>query len=311
MGKTKRENGEGTEKGYNKTMKTKSVAEAGVLCGLYGVLLFMNTMGGFWIESLFPYAFALPILIAALREESAISLCALAAMFVLTWMLSGIRTLLIAGVMLLAGWIFGWGLRRHISLMWTSLCSLVLLFVLNWLELSALAWLFGFEGVEERQMYALIAPWISWNGFLGLLAFVQAFLETFALACMSLLMALKVLRRAEIVQLKVKVGISPMFLWGFCVIFPIWIMEVLNMVSFPVEIRDLLLFGWLICLMALIFRGCQVMLARLHPHAARWQVMACVLCGFVPVLSLIPAATGAAALLRESIGKVRKGDETI
>lgn len=282
-----------------------------MLCAVYGLLLFANTFSGLWIESLFPYIFALPILLSAMKEGPQVSLCALGAMLLLTWMLSGMSTWLIAGSMLLAGWMFGWGIHSGISIVWTSLVCLLILFGVNLLEMTVLAALFGFDPAEEQSVYRLISSWISWNGFLCALAALQAFLETFAMACLTVLIALKGSTRREILSFKLKVGISPLFFWGFCVIFPVWALAVGGMVSFPVELRDLLLIAWMICLIAMIFKGCRVLIGRLTPHAGRWQVMLVVLSAFVPGIQLIPAAVGGAALAGESIRRKRKNNETI
>ena len=81
-------------------MKTKSIAQAGMLCAVYGVMIFANTLTGLWVGSLFPYLFAFPILICAIQQTPQVSLCALVAMFILTLMLGSLTTWLIAGSML-------------------------------------------------------------------------------------------------------------------------------------------------------------------------------------------------------------------
>ena len=83
-----------------------------MLCAVYGVMIFANTLTGLWVESLFPYLFAFPILICAIKQTPQVSLCALVAMFILTLMLGSLTTWLIAGSMLAAGWVFGWGIHR-------------------------------------------------------------------------------------------------------------------------------------------------------------------------------------------------------
>lgn len=201
--------------------------------------------------------------------------------------------------MLACGCCFGYGLKKRYGILGTSIVSFVILFVINWLEITVLAALFGFDGAEERQIFAHISSVISWNGFLVLLAGVQAFLQSFAMACMSILLALKVLKRREILTLKLSVGISSAFAWAFCVIFPIWVLGVCGVLSFPVEIRDLLLFGVIVCLIACIWQGCRMILARMK-QPKRWQVMLCVLGAFLFPLNLVEAGAGFFSLIRKS-----------
>lgn len=109
-----------------------------MLCAVYGVMIFANTLTGLWVESLFPYLFAFPILICAIKQTPQVSLCALVAMFILTLMLGSLTTWLIAGSMLAAGWVFGWGIHQRISLVWTAVFCFGVMTLLNYLEVSVL-----------------------------------------------------------------------------------------------------------------------------------------------------------------------------
>ncbi len=292
-------------------MKTKSVARAGMLCGVYGVLLLMNTLTGFWVESIFPYLFALPILVLALKEDARLSLCALAAMLAMTFMLSGMTTWILAGSMLAAGWIFGYGIRRKISILTTSILCFILLFIISLLQLTLLAALFGFDGAQEKEMYQFLEPYISWNGLLVLLAVIEAFLETFAMAALTILLAFKLLKEPQIARLKLKVAISPWFAWIFCVIFPIWLLSISGMVSFHAEVKDCLFFAVLVCLIALIWQGARVLLQKIKPSRPFWQVMLVVLGAFLPGMNLAEAAVGLVSLLGQSVFRMRKKHEAI
>lgn len=277
-----------------------------MLCGLYGVLLGLNTITGLWIESIFPYLFALPILVLALKEDGKVSLCALVAMMVLTLLLSGMTTWILAGSMLIAGWCFGYGIHRKASILSTSAICFVLLFVVSYLQLTLLARLFGFDGSEEREMYRFAEAFISWPALLVLLAVVESFLETFAMAALTILLAIKLLKERQIAHLKLKVEISSAFAWIFCVIFPIWVLSLGHMVSFGAEVKDGLLFANLVCLIALIWQGSRVLLAGINPSRPFWQVMLIVLGAFIPGINLVWAAVGLVSLLKRDIARMRK-----
>lgn len=282
-------------------MKTKSIAQAGMLCAVYGVMIFANTLTGLWVESLFPYLFAFPILICAIKQTPQVSLCALVAMFILTLMLGSLTTWLIAGSMLAAGWVFGWGIHQHISLVWTAVFCFGVMTLLNYLEVSVLAAIFGYDMSMEKELFQWISSFLSWNGLLLILSGLMGFLESFALACMSIVVGFKVDKTLTVANLGLRVGIHPWFAWMFTLLLPIWFLTLTGVISCPSGVKDLLVILIVVCFCALIVKGASALVRRgLKKRRPSNYTTLTILGAFIPGVNLIYAAVGWWSLFRHS-----------
>lgn len=295
-------------------MKTKSIAQAGMLCAVYGVMIFMNTLTGLWVESIFPYLFCFPILICALQNDVKVSFCAMAAMFILTLMLSSLTTWLIAGSMLLAGWIFGSCIHKRISILTASMICFVLMSGLNYLEMSLMAVVFGYDLSVERQFFGYVSQVVSWSTLLLIMAGLMGLLETFALTCMTIVVALKADRKLSVLDLGLKVGIHPLFAWLFTLLFPIWFMSLAGMLELPAGVKDLFVVLLVVCLVAMIGQGTIVLIQKAVQRGPSARITLITLGAFIPGINLIVAAVGWWSLIRHSSDfkhLKRKKNETI
>ncbi len=295
-------------------MKTKSIAQAGMLCAVYGVMIFMNTMTGLWVESIFPYLFCFPILICAIQNETKVSFCALVAMFILTLMLSSLTTWLIAGSMLLAGWIFGSCIQKRISILSAAAICFVVMTALNYLEIGLMAAVFGYDLSIEQKFFGYVSQFLSWNTLLLILAGLMGLLETFALACMTIAVALKVDRKLSVHDLGLKVGIHPLFAWLFTLLLPIWFLSLAGMLELPTGIQDLFVILLVVCLVALIGQGMIVLIRKAIQSGPSIKITLIILSAFIPGLNLVVAAIGWWSLIRHSSDLThvkRKKNETI
>lgn len=292
-------------------MKTKSIARAGLFCAIYGMFVELDVLSGLTAESVFPYLFALPILVCAMKEERTISLCALFAMGLLTFMLSGMTTWLIAFSMLMAGWTLGYGLYRRHSIVHAALATLLLLFVSSLLQITVLAELFGFDPASQRELYQRLAPIISWQGLLVLMAGFEAFLETVTIVLMALFIGLKLVG-VSAMKPYAPIGHVPLACaWIFTGAIVLWLFQLLF--AWPVEswIKDALLFVVLSSLVGLVWNGCMVLLKKAVSKRSRIYSLFTVWLAFIPGLNLIEAVIGYIDLIRRSFHSMRNHHETI
>lgn len=292
-------------------MKTKSIAKAGLICAIYGMFVELDVITGLLIETTFPYLFALPILICALKEDRNISLSALCAMVILTMILSSMTTWVIAISMLLAGWCFGYCVNKQYSLMKASGITFLALMISSLLQITILANLFGFDPKSMEQFYAWIAPIISWQGLYVLLAGFEALLETITIALLSVLIAFKLIPNKAIQPLKAIRHVPVACVWLFTFGIIIWIFLLLFGLQVASWIKDILLFIILTGLIGLIWDGCMILQQKAIRKQSRILALLVVITTFIPVINLIEAAVGYYDLMKRSILKMRNHYETV
>ncbi|MGM9960773.1 MAG: hypothetical protein ACI32F_05640 [Allobaculum sp.] len=292
-------------------MKTKSIARAGLLCAVYGMFVELDVLSGLLAESVFPYLFALPILVCAMKEEKKISLCALFAMGFLTFVLSGMTTWLIALSMLMAGWSLGYGLYLRHSIIHAALVTFVLLFISSMLQITVLAELFGFDPASQQELYHWLAPLISWQGLLVLTAAFEALLETITIVLMALVIALKVVGASAIKPFAPMGHVHPACAWIFTGAMMVWFFMILFAGQVESWIKDALLFVVLSSLIGLIWNGCMILQRKAVQKGSRIYAVLTVWLAFIPGLNLIEAVIGYTDLIRRSFHSMRNHHETI
>lgn len=205
-------------------MKIQSIVRAGMLTAVFGVFLFLNTLGGLWVESLFPYFFGLPILLCCLicDRDSKVPLCAFLAMFLLMFMLSGITTWLVAGSMLVCGYVFGRGAIRQKNLFVLCLATMLILFVTDLLSMTVFAAVFGFDVKEELSVMGPFLWMVSPMMILILLAFIESLLETLVAALGCVVLCQRVLHRPVPFKLPENWDVSPWCFWLLLVLWGVW-----------------------------------------------------------------------------------------
>lgn len=282
-------------------MKTRSIARAGMLCAVYGVFLLLNALSGLFLESVFPFIFAIPILIVAIEEPRSISLCALAAMVVLSFMLGSFTTWVIGIGYLIAGWIFGQGIHYKIPMLASSLCCVVVLGISNYLQITLWAALFGFDAQENMRFLTQYLPFISWQTFLILCACLYSLWETISIGCLAILVDLRLERqKADYGFLfNFRLSLSKGFGWVFLLTFLVWSLNT-QMSFLPSWGSDLLFLGLCIGTIALIFKGCEGFLAWPSIRKNRWLVTLVVCSAILPPLCFIEAIYGLVALFQKT-----------
>ena len=269
---------------------------------LYGVLLLLNTMTGTGVENIFPYLFTAPILYTALTSPLPVSACAFAAMLGLTFMFSGMTTWLIAGSMLLGGLIFGWGFKTKKPFWATVLATFIIQALTSWLTMTVFAALFGFDGEDERELMKWIGNWISWDGLLILSACAYGLLETIGMACLAILMILKIPGLKEQVSFGKMFSLSGYWAWVFVVSLILWYLSHSRVLSFPVVLQDASTFLVLGLGVLMIIAGAREMIRQLairkgKPFMASLVMLMC----FLPGVQLIPAGIGVYTLIKKSL----------
>ncbi len=272
-------------------MKTRSIARAGMLCAVYGVFLLINALTGLFIESVFPFLFALPILMVALDQPRKVSLCALMAMIVLSLMLGSFTTWVIGIGYLIAGWIFGQGIHYKIPMLTSSLLCLMVLGVSNYLQMTVWATLFGFDVQENMQVFTQYLPFISWSAFLFILAFLYALWETISMACVAIMVVLRKDRNKADYRFlfNFRLSLSKPFGIAFLLALTLWLLNT-SLSFLPSWGSDLLFIGLCVGTVALVCKGCEGLLTTIRLN--RW-LMTLIVCGAIlPPLCFVEALYG-------------------
>lgn len=281
-------------------MKTKSIAKAGLICAIYGMFVELDVLTGLLIETTFPYLFALPIFICALKEDRKISLSALFAMVILTFILTSLTTWVIAISMLLAGWCFGYCVNKQYSLAKATVVTFVVLMISSLLQITVLANLFGFTPESMEEFYQWVAPIISWQGLYVLLAGFEALLETVTIALMSVVIAFKIIPHKAIQPLKAIGHVPVVCVWVFTFGIAIWVLLILFDVQVEFWIKDVLLFAILFSLIGFIWNGCMILQRKAINRQSRILAIVVVITTFIPGINFIEAIVGGWDLMKRA-----------
>lgn len=292
-------------------MKTKSIAKAGLICAIYGMFVELDVLSGLLIETTFPYLFALPIFICALKEDHKISLSALCAMVILTLILSSLTTWVIAISMLLAGWCFGYCVNKQYSMLKAALITFGVLMISSLLQISVLANLFGFDPASMKEFYQWIAPIISWQGLYVLLAGFEALLETITIALMSVVIAFKIVPQKAFQPLKAIGHVPLACVWVFLFGIITWILLFLFDVQVVSWIKDVLFFAILFSVIGFIWRGCIILQRKAILRKSRILAFVVVITTFIPIVNFVEAAVGAWDLMKRAFFKMRNHYESV
>lgn len=297
------------------SMKIRSMVRAGMLCAVYGVFLFVNIITGLWIETVFPYLFALPVLVTALTndEKSSVPFCALCAMVLLTLMLSSLTTWLFAGSMLLSGYIIGRGLRKNVNVLLLVIASFALLFVINMLSMTIMAAVFGFDLVKETEGFAWIFAYVSPLMIVGLLALFQSLLEAIACALIGVILMMKILPHTFHVALPVTFDVPAWCGWILPLLLGAWGYTAFGMHQPPELLRDVLLALSLVDFELMVWQGYLDMyrniVRRMHKEKdrkLRVELFAKTFAALVPVLNIYPALTGWVSCISSSFKRSKE-----
>lgn len=274
-----------------KIMKTQSIARCGLLCGIYGAVLWVNTLSGLWLEAALPMLFGLPVLMIALLYERTLVFSSLGAMVVLTFLFSPFSTWIMAGTMLVCGMVFGLGMKSGRNLVTLALWCWPLMGLINLLTMTLLAGLFGFDAQAERLAFAPFSGLLSWPTWLVLLALLIGAVQTVGMAAGAVVVVSRLHKYINI-QPVLAFGLWP----GLAVVGPvvlmIWLAGFTGVVSYPIGLRDVFLVIALVCFAAYILRGTALLVRKLKPNPHFFQVLFIEVLGVIPGLQLIPAAMG-------------------
>lgn len=276
-------------------MKTKELTRCAFLCAIYGVLLFINSQTGLFIEGYFPWLFSLPVFGAAALYGWKKGGYTLIGMMALTFILSGLSTWIFSFSYLMAGWLLGSCVREGWNQ--TLVLSLVfgLLFLLNYLSFTLLAVVMGYDSSEDAALAEFLKPYISWQGFLVLSSAVYSFLQTVLLALLSLLAQMRFRRLfpAPRPLPVLHVGLPVLYAFGILSGFLILCFYVLEC---PVVIRDLIVIAWLVSFYLLDYAGWRFFLGRLKAGQRRRFSFWLTLGALIPISAPVFAAAGGYAI---------------
>lgn len=196
-------------------MNTRQLTRSAMLCALYGLILFINSISALSVETYFPFLLAVPILANAALYPPKVSLTSFAAMAVMTLMLSSMTTWLYAFSYLLAGLLFGIGIHEKKSSLLTSLLCMIVLFVCNYLSLTVFAAVFGYDPAEAQMIAAAFGNLIPWQTLLILMALLLGFTQTIVIYCLALIMVERMHIDMQRLSLPHWQDIDKRLAWGF------------------------------------------------------------------------------------------------
>lgn len=272
-----------------------------MLCAVYGVFLLMNALSGLFLESVFPFIFAIPILIVALDQPRSISLCALAAMILLSFMLGSFTTWVIGIGYLIAGWIFGQGIHYKIPMLTSALFCEGVLGLSNYLQITIWAAIFGFDAQENMRFLTQYFPFISWQTFLIFSACLYSLWETISIGCLSILVTLRMERNKADYSFLFNFRLSLSKRFGFLFLLALVVWGINTQASFlPSWGSDILFLALCIGTIALIGKGCEGLLAFPFIRKNRWLLTFTVCSAILPPLCFIEAIYGLVVLFQKT-----------
>lgn len=306
-------------------MNTKDISKGAILCALYGVLLQVNLLGSLFIENYFPFLLALPLMAAGLTSSKKVLQAVLVSMIILTFILSGLTTWLLALSMLLSAFALCLPFCRqaghdhafsHPNLQTEAvlnrkeiqekidrsfvICLLVQV-ICTFASMTLLASLFGYSMEEDSALFALFASFLNPYGVLFIAAVIVGVSQSVLLELMLQIM-LNAFGKRKIPFIFPLSDPKPWIAWTFL----ISLTGAIFFLAAPV-------LKWtMICKDVLVILACvsgiwlDILGTRrlLQSEAAQkssayFLRLGIVLCAFIPFLMAVPIVAGLMACLKK------------
>lgn len=283
---------------------TRSMSEGAMMCALTVVLALLNRFSGFLLESAFPWIYAFPMLIYAVRYGFRIALlpafCAcLCALFFSSW-----TSLFYLVSALLLGVLYGGLLHRGAPHALLFAVTFLTAAVCNLITMVLFAALFGQDVSADLAMIDQLlasmgstgARWFDARSILLSVLLLLSFLQAICVhvGAQLLLVRLKrnVHRMKNLLQLRAPRWLGSAFLW-------IWLLYLLqSVIELQVDIRSLLQTLAFCALFVSIVYGALTAFAFLTlRRAGKGMVLMLYVLLFVPIINLLFALLGEVDLL--------------
>lgn len=270
---------------------TKQITRGSLMIALYGLLILLNQQLSLTIETYMPWLFVLPVFVYAAREPLKASACVLASMVLVTFLFSGLTTWVLAGVYLLAGYLYGAGTRLGLSRSAVMVIVFIMLCLSGYLTMVVFSALFGYDLNQELESLEAMLPWLNPKILISLMILVSAVLETLVVHLASQVLAQRL--HLPLPPMKTIWDLKPLP-WAA------WVLPVLagacavamNMVECPVFVQTALVLAAGLDLMLLDYRGTAAVLRWLEKNNRGKFVFFAVLGAFVPPVCLVWTAIG-------------------
>lgn len=276
-------------------MKTRQLTMSAMLCAMYGALLLISNLSGTFLLDYFPFFFALPAFAAGCLYGWK-SWTALAAMLLMTFLLSPMICWLQAPCFVAAGAITGIGRHQKWNDVWTGLACITLLGICFYLQMSVFASVLGYSFEDSDPLYQMMKNWLSPQMILLITSMAMGLIQGFVVMVFSILLQLKlpsVLPPWEPAPLpKLSFWIVPVFIVLSVVVFALMVV-----LEWQGIYTDLLFLFWLIGYCVLVFYGWQqgwLKKNRSRQAGFLYNVMA-----WIPVLNAGYALMGLISLIRQ------------
>lgn len=287
----------------------RDIARGAMLTGIYGVALTINLFLSNTIQDMVPWVFSIPVCIYAMYHGPKTASVVLGAMIGLTFILSGLTTWIIAIPFLITGWLYGSARWIHLHGWSLFLAGVVLLFVSNWLPMTLLADLYGYDAVADQEAFAWLFQYISFESFLGFSALFMALVQSVGLEAIVTILS-RTLKGLPAIWKQKEVplifqDLPSIFGWLFWPLLLLAIMA-LNQPEWPSWLRDLLVLAFVLDFILMVWSGWQSFALMSLFRNTRWKAMLLSLGMLVPVLNFVYAGAGSYRLMKKSLAHKSK-----
>ncbi len=295
-------------------MNTHEIARGALLSAIYGVLLEINLFSSLSIENLVPFLFAVPLLCAAARSSRKMLQADLACMLVLTILLSGMSTWLLAGSMLLGAYFLGrpFCLSRKAApqnqpsdseaekaLQKGFAACLIVQVLSSFASMTLLAGLFGYSMSEDAALFAMFGHILQPFSLIFLISVIVGFCESLVMfLMMQVILILFRRKRESALSLPVPDRRSAIA-FGLSLAGAVFFLQA-GVLKWTLVCRDLFVIVWCFLAIWMDFYGTVLML-KSHGSSSRMDALLrllITLCAFVPGLCLIPMVRGLIAAVQ-------------
>lgn len=279
-------------------IKTKDIAAGAMMCAVYGLLLMANTMTGLGVEGYFPFLFGLPLMVYMLNPKysAAAGWVVFLSMVVLTFLLSSITTWLNALAILSGTYLITLSTRKGKNVLGGFLLGWTAVAVVNWLSMTVLASIFGYDLNEDIELFKSLSWLASPSTLILLVSVVIGFMEAMTIYLFEKVLCMKMHRPSPKLRISASMQKAGAIGWLACLL-GLVLIDSLPVLKCPVICREILITLAVLLTIWMDVCGLKASLAWLQSRSrnlskARLGAFLLTVAAFVPPFNLVLVIAG-------------------
>lgn len=172
-------------------MDTKQLTRGAMMCGIYGLLLFLNQQTALTIESGASWIFAFPILIYAAMYGSKSGSIVAISMVLMTFLFGGFTTWFYSWSSILIGYVYGLGVYKQWKHMTNFVIAAFLSIIATALMIYLWAGIFGYDLTTDFQEIIQLVPAIHLNVLIFVVVVFMGILQGLCIHLVALMVCIR------------------------------------------------------------------------------------------------------------------------